>query len=85
VKLVDILYIPELASSLISVLQLQNKRLTICTTIRPKRELLIQLQRAIVGTAKYIGQVYIFQSPKLDQEKVYLATQGTDSFQKVLK
>jgi hypothetical protein len=84
-KLVDILYVPELAGSLISVLQLQNKGLTIRTTTRPKKELLIQLQGAIVGTAKRIGQAYMLQGPKLGQERVYLATQRTDSYQEALK
>jgi hypothetical protein len=65
VKLVDILYVLELAGFLILVLQLQNKGLTIRTTIGPKRELLIQLQGAIVGTAKRVGQVYMLQGPKL--------------------
>jgi transposase InsO family protein len=85
VKLVDVLYVPELAGSLISVLQLQNKGLTIRTTTGPKKELLIQLQGATVGTAKRVGQAYVLQGPKLGQERVYLATQGTDGYQEALK
>jgi hypothetical protein len=79
VQLENILYVPELAGSLISVLQLQNKGLTIRTTTGPKRELLIQLQGATVGVARRIGPVYILQGPKLGQESAYTAAQGVNN------
>jgi hypothetical protein len=65
VRLLDVLYVPGLAGSLISVLQLQNKGLTIETTVGPRRELLIKLQGTTVGLACRVGQAYVLQGPKL--------------------
>jgi transposase InsO family protein len=76
VRLENVLHVPELAGSLISVLQLQNKGLTVRTTTGPKRELLIQLQGATVGVARRVGPAYVLQGPKLGQENAYLVTQG---------
>jgi hypothetical protein len=55
VRLVDVLYVPGLAGSLISVIQLQNKGLIIQTTIGLRRELLIKFQGTIVGLACRVG------------------------------
>jgi hypothetical protein len=66
VRLLDVLYVPGLAGSLISVLQLQNKGLTIQTTIGPRRELLIKFQGTTVGLACRVGQAYVLQGPTLE-------------------
>ncbi|KAM3067034.1 hypothetical protein ACMFMG_012223 [Clarireedia jacksonii] len=63
VRLLDVLHVPGLAGSLISVLQLQNKDLTIETTTGAKRELLIKFQGATVGVAYRVGQAYVLQGP----------------------
>jgi len=52
VKLTGVLYVPKLAGSLISVLQLQDKGITIRTTTRSTgKKLLIELQGIVVGVA----------------------------------
>ncbi|TGO08748.1 hypothetical protein BPAE_1218g00010 [Botrytis paeoniae] len=66
--LTRVLYILELIGSLISVLQLQDKGLTITTTINPEKKLLIQYQGVTIGTAYRIGYVYTLEGP--DQYKV---------------
>jgi hypothetical protein len=81
VRLVDVLYVPGLAGSLISVIQLQNKGLTIQTTVGPRRELLIKFQGTIVGLACRVGQAYILQGPTLGTgiSALKATTQGPNS------
>jgi hypothetical protein len=63
VKLTGVLYILKLAGSLISVLQLQDKGITIQTTTgSTKKKLLIKLQGTVVGVASRLGRAYALNS-----------------------
>jgi hypothetical protein len=63
VKLTGVLYIPKLAGSLISVLQLQDKGITIRTTTGSTgKKLLIEFQGIVVGVASRLGRVYALDS-----------------------
>jgi hypothetical protein len=63
VKLTRVLYVPKLAGSLISVLQLQDKGITIRTTTRSTRKkLLIKLQGIVIGVASRLGRAYALDS-----------------------
>jgi hypothetical protein len=63
VALTEVLYVPQLAGSLISVLQLQDKGITIRTTIGPEgKSLLIERQGVIIGVADLIGKQYALNS-----------------------
>jgi hypothetical protein len=59
VKLTGVLYVPKLAGSLISVLQLQDKGITVRTTTGSTgKKLLIELQGTVVGVASRLGRAY---------------------------
>jgi hypothetical protein len=63
VKLTGVLYVPKLAGSLISVLQLQDKGITIRTTTGSTgKKLLIELQGTVVGVASRLGRAYALDS-----------------------
>ena len=63
VKLTGVLYVPKLAGSLISVLQLQDKGITIRTTTGSTgRKLLIEFQGAVIGVASRLGRSYALDS-----------------------
>lgn len=55
VALTEVLYVPGLAGSLISVIQLQNKGITVRTT--EKNSLLIERQGTVTGVAQRISNV----------------------------
>ena len=63
IKLTRVLYVPKLIGSLISVLQLQDKGITIRTTTRSTRKkLLIKLQGTVIGVASRLGRAYALDS-----------------------
>jgi hypothetical protein len=63
IKLTRVLYIPKLAGSLISVLQLQDKGITIRTTTgSTRKKLLIELQGTVVGVTSRLGRAYALDS-----------------------
>jgi hypothetical protein len=69
IKLTGVLYVPKLAGSLISVLQLQDKGITIRTTTGSTgKKLLIKFQGAVIGVASRLGRAYALDS----------ISQGTD-------
>jgi len=63
VALTKVLHVPKLTGSLISVLQLQDKGITVRTTVGPEgNKLLIELQGSIVGVASRFGRAYALDS-----------------------
>ena len=63
VALHGVLHVPKLTGSLISVLQLQDKGITVRTTTGPKgNKLLIERQGAVVGVASRLGRAYTLDS-----------------------
>ena len=63
IELTEVLYVPRIAGSLISVLQLQDKGITIRTIVGPEgNRLLIELQGVIVGEAYRLGRSYALNS-----------------------
>ncbi|RFU25060.1 hypothetical protein B7463_g11276, partial [Scytalidium lignicola] len=73
VKLTGVLHVPELAGSLISVLQLQDRGLTVETTAGKARKLLIKLHGKVVGEALRIGRSYTLKST-VQSEQAFVAT-----------
>jgi hypothetical protein len=58
-----VLYVPKLAGSLISVLQLQDKGITIYTTTGSTgKKLLIKFQGTVVGVTSRLGRAYTLNS-----------------------
>jgi len=76
-----VLYVPRLAGSLISVLQLQDKGITVCTIVGPKgNRLLIEIQGVTVGVADRIGKSYALNSTVQGQVTGHMALEAnTDS------
>jgi transposase InsO family protein len=63
VTLTEVLHVPKLTGSLISVLQLQDKGITVRTTVGPRgNKLLIELQGTLVGVASRLGRAYTLDS-----------------------
>ena len=63
IELTGVLHVPRLAGSLISVLQLQNKGITIRTTTGAEgNKLVIELQGVMVGEAYRLGKTYALKS-----------------------
>jgi hypothetical protein len=63
IKLTGVLYIPKLARSLISVLQLQDKGITIRTTTSSTgKKLLIKFQETVIGVTSRLGRAYALDS-----------------------
>ncbi|TAQ86431.1 hypothetical protein B7494_g5234 [Chlorociboria aeruginascens] len=65
VALTNVLYIPGLAGSLLSVLQLQEKGFTIRTTPGATGKLYIELEGNIMGSASRLGKTYAIDGPGL--------------------
>jgi len=77
VSLTDVLHVPELAGSLISVTQLQDRGITICTT--RQGECLIELNDTIIGVASRLGKAYALNSSLGGLDSGYLALKTTTS------
>ena len=71
VSLTDVLHVPELAGSLILVIQLQDRGITICTT--QQGECLIKLNSTIIGVASRLGKAYALNSSLGGFDSGYLA------------
>jgi hypothetical protein len=72
-----VLYVPRLAGSLISVLQLQDKGITIRTTVGPEgNRLLIKVQGVTVGVADRIGKSYALNSTVQGQITGHMALEA---------
>ena len=68
VLLSEVYHVPRLAGSLISVLQLQNRGITIRTTPGPTGVLHLELQGTVIGSAKRIGKAYVLESTLQNQD-----------------
>jgi hypothetical protein len=84
IKLTGVLYVPKLAGSLISVLQLQDKGITIRTTTRSTRKkLLIKLQGTVIGVTSRLGRAYALdsvpQSTRIKHTSLKATTKPEDS------
>ena len=60
--LTDVLYVPDLASNLISVLQLQEKGILVQTTDGQKHAMVLTRNGSTVATAARTGSQYILNS-----------------------
>jgi hypothetical protein len=84
VALTEVLHVPRLAGSMISVLQLQDKGISVRTTVGPKgNRLLIEVQGVTVGVADRVGRTYTLNSTVQGQITGHVAleasTASTDS------
>jgi hypothetical protein len=61
VALTEVLHVPGLAGSLVSVLQLQDRGITVQTTVIQGSQLLIELQGTVIGIARRLGKAYILE------------------------
>ena len=85
VTLSGVLHVPRLAGSLISVLQLQDRGITVRTTVGPEgKKLLIELQGAIVGEASRLGRSYALNSPEGGTSTVETSLKATDEESSVI-
>jgi hypothetical protein len=75
VALTEVLYAPRLIGSLISVSQLQDKGITVCTTGgRGPKKLLIQRQGQVIGEAERLGKAYTIKGIVPSPEKALAAS-----------
>jgi hypothetical protein len=78
VALTDVLHVPRLAGSLILVLQLQDKGITVRTTVGPEgNRLLIEVQGVIVGVADRVGRSYTLNSTVQGQVTGHMALEAS--------
>ncbi len=78
VALNRVLHVPKLAGNLISVLQLQDRGITVRTTIGPEgNRLLIEYQGAIIGIADRIGRTYTLNCSTKKSHIGYIALKTT--------
>ena len=77
VLLSGVYHVPRLAGSLISVLQLQDRGITIRTTPGPRGALYLELQGTVIGSARRIGKAYVLESTLQRHDSV--ALQATDT------
>ena len=78
VELSGVLHVPRIAGSLISVLQLQDKGITVRTTVGPEgNRLLIELQGVVVGEAYRLGRSYALNSAVQDEQTVEITLKAT--------
>ena len=73
--LTEVLYVPGLIGNLISVSQLQDKGITVCTTGgRGLKKLLIQRQGKVIGEAERLGKAYTIQGTVPNPERALAAS-----------
>lgn len=78
VTLTGVLHVPKLTGSLISVIQLQDKGITVRTTVGPTgKKLLIELQGTTVGIASRLGRAYVLDSTLQSTEIVHSSLRTT--------
>ena len=79
VRLTDVLYVPNVAGNLISVSQLQDNGITMRTTIRPKKQLLLELNGKRIGEADRYGKSYVLNTVQNEPESAMLAATAPSS------
>jgi Reverse transcriptase (RNA-dependent DNA polymerase)/Integrase core domain/GAG-pre-integrase domain len=83
VQLTNTLHVPELAGSLVSVSQLQDRGITVRTTPGTKGQCLLELQGTIIGAADRIGRAYALnntlEGPILGDQALKASTKDTEA------
>jgi hypothetical protein len=74
VRLTDVLHVPSVAGSLISVSQLEDRGITIRTLGGPKRGLIIELNGSAVAEASRIGKSYVLNCISTNKESALIAS-----------
>jgi hypothetical protein len=77
VELTEVLYVPGLAGSLISVIQLQDKGITVRTT--GGRGLKIESQGRLLGEAERLGKAYTLKGVTVGPERALAASTDADA------
>lgn len=73
ITITGVLYVPGLAGSLISVLQLQDRGFSVCTEPAPGKSLVLSFRGKTVGYAARIGKSYRLVTEGLEPEEAYMA------------
>jgi hypothetical protein len=68
VTISDVLHVPGLTGSLISVMQLQDRGITVSTQSFPNQGLTISLDGKVIGAAHRVGRAYLLSTELLAQE-----------------
>ena len=79
VLLTNVLHVPRIAGSLISVSQLEDRGLTVRTRAGPKRGILIELKGKVVALASRIGKSYILNCTDQGETALAVAASADDS------
>lgn len=80
VALTEVLYAPGLAGSLISVSQLQNKGITVRTTVGGGfKKLLIEREGELLGEVELLGKSYALKGISKTPERAMAATTDTEA------
>jgi hypothetical protein len=80
VALTEVLYVPGLAGSLISVVQLQDKGITVRTTgDKGLKRLLIERQGRVLGEAERLGKAYTLKGVTMGPERALAASTDAEA------
>lgn len=72
IRITDVLYVPDLAGSLLSVIQFQDKGILIRTTLA--NEMLIEKDYKVIGVAARRGRSYVLNTASRANSGEYVCT-----------
>lgn len=79
VTITGVLHVPGLVGSLLSVLQLQDKGISVATEPLPATGLTLSLNGKVIGVAARVGRAYTLKTHLLEPETAYKASGGNNT------